>query len=206
MKQIIISGTSTRYQIKKAMQTKEPIKKRKVTTKWNSTLYDISLQKVWLMNIYNSLTNPLCNDVISTQQNLVVSEDNDESETDLLGQQLLRQEIEKKLSSYRHQDSSKKKKLEVLPPITFDETIIKMTECDLACYYCKETCLLFYENVREPLQWTLDRIDNTKGHCQNNVVICCLKCNLHRRNTNSNGYLFTRQLVLNKLGCEGEGI
>ena len=28
------------------------------------------------------------------------------------------------------------------------------------------------------MQWTLDRIDNNIGHSKENVVICCLKCNL----------------------------
>jgi hypothetical protein len=39
------------------------------------------------------------------------------------------------------------------------------------CSYCGE----------DKLQMTLDRIDNTKGHLQNNVLPCCVRCNLIRR-------------------------
>jgi hypothetical protein len=44
-----------------------------------------------------------------------------------------------------------------------------LLEC---CYYC--------EDDKAPLG--LDRIDNTKGHTQQNVVACCRRCNYIRRN------------------------
>ena len=33
----------------------------------------------------------------------------------------------------------------------------------------------------ERKQWTLDRIDNTCGHNNDNVVISCLNCNIKRQ-------------------------
>jgi hypothetical protein len=39
------------------------------------------------------------------------------------------------------------------------------------CRYCGET------NIR----MTLDRIDNTIGHTQNNVIPCCIRCNIVKR-------------------------
>jgi hypothetical protein len=187
MKQITISGTTTRYQIKKATDTFIKDKKRKITTKWNNDLYNIHYQKQWLSNIHKLNQTKCCNEVISTFP----------SKEEVL----LKSEIEKKLSSYRHQDDMKKKST-ILPLINFEETITKLIECDLSCYYCKETCFLFYEKVRDEKQWTLDRIDNDSGHNKDNVVICCLKCNLDRRKIASNSYLFTRQLVLRKLENE----
>ena len=50
-----------------------------------------------------------------------------------------------------------------------------------------------YKISRDPLQWTLDRIDNSIGHTNDNVIICCLKCNLERRCKNSNAFLFTKK-------------
>ena len=58
--------------------------------------------------------------------------------------------------------------------------------------------LLFYKNVREEKQWTLDRIDNNSGHSNINTVIACLQCNLQRRNTNDKKFLFTKQMRLIK--------
>ena len=34
-----------------------------------------------------------------------------------------------------------------------------------------------YDNVREKMQWTLDRIDNDQGHNKDNVVICYMLLN-----------------------------
>ena len=53
-----------------------------------------------------------------------------------------------------------------------------------------EDMLLIYENVREPKQWTLDRIDNSIGHNTENVVISCLSCNLKRRTMDDKKFKF----------------
>ena len=52
--------------------------------------------------------------------------------------------------------------------------------------------------MREPKQWTLDRIDNDKCHSKDNTVIACLKCNLDRRVTNIDKFKFTKQLNIMK--------
>ena len=58
--------------------------------------------------------------------------------------------------------------------------------------------LLLYDNVRESTQWTLDRIDNNIGHNVDNVVICCLKCNLKRRTMNDEKFKFSKQMRIIK--------
>ena len=58
---------------------------------------------------------------------------------------------------------------------------------------------VLYKNVREPLQWTLERIDNDYGHNHDNVTIACLECNLRRRTMYHERYVFTKQLVIKKI-------
>ena len=57
---------------------------------------------------------------------------------------------------------------------------------------------ILYKDVREKLQWTLDRIDNDVGHNSDNVLIACLHCNLGRRKIDADDYLFTKQLKIEK--------
>jgi hypothetical protein len=55
-----------------------------------------------------------------------------------------------------------------------------------------------YETVREKRQWTLDRINNDIGHNNDNVVICCLECNLKRGRLNDEKFKFTKQMKIIK--------
>ena len=67
------------------------------------------------------------------------------------------------------------------------------------CVYCLEPCLIIYENIRYPKQWTLDRVNNDMGHTVNNVIISCLQCNLQRKNKNSEKFKQGKQLKLVKI-------
>ena len=73
-----------------------------------------------------------------------------------------------------------------------------MVESKMKCFYCRCNMYLIYENVRQMNQWTLDRIDNHIGHNKNNLVISCLECNLKRRNTDKDKFLFTKRLNIKK--------
>lgn len=108
----------------------------------------------------------------------------------------LEREIDKKISSYKTQDINKNKYNE--KNINREETIEKLVTSKLKCYYCKCNVLLFYNRVRDMEQWTLDRIDNSINHCDENVIIACLKCNLQRRCQNKDKFLFTKQLKIVK--------
>ena len=57
---------------------------------------------------------------------------------------------------------------------------------------------LFYKQIRDKKQWTLDRIDNSVGHNSDNVIISCLECNLKRRTTEMDRFTFTKQLKIKK--------
>ena len=39
-----------------------------------------------------------------------------------------------------------------------------LLESKMKCKYCRESVFLLYKEVRDPKQWTLDRIDNNFGH------------------------------------------
>jgi hypothetical protein len=111
---------------------------------------------------------------------------------------LFQSEIKTKINNYKSQDI-KKNIYDENHFIKYEILIEKIKETNLTCYYCNEHIFILYEIVRENKQWTIDRINNDIGHNEDNIVISCLECNLKRRNTNSNKFLFTKQLILNKL-------
>ena len=45
-------------------------------------------------------------------------------------------------------------------------------------------------------QWTLERLDNSLGHTDNNTVIACMKCNLARRCRSREKFMAYKQLVI----------
>lgn len=105
-------------------------------------------------------------------------------------------EIKSKLSSYKTQDVNKKRCIDNI--INLEQIIEKLVESKLKCFYCRENVKIVFENIRDPSQWTLDRLNNYYAHNYDNVVVCCLKCNLERRKQNHNSFKFSKQLVINK--------
>ena len=108
-----------------------------------------------------------------------------------------RKELHQKINGYKAQDI-KKELYDVGLLINLSDTIEKLMSSKLHCYYCKCAIVLLYKSVREPTQWSLDRIDNSKCHSRENTVIACLKCNLQRRVTNIDKFIFTKSLKINK--------
>jgi hypothetical protein len=170
-KNINISGTNNRYLIKKLKKEEPIVTLRKAIKKLSlpEESYSIEHQKLILDNIYFEKNE--YNDVLN--------------------------QIEKKLQSYKQQDFLKKRYDEE-KFINTKETINKLYESKLLCHYCNEKLFILYDIVREMKQWTLDRIDNEIGHYSDNVVISCLDCNLKRRRTNKDAFLFTKQLNIIK--------
>lgn len=111
---------------------------------------------------------------------------------------MILQQIQQKIYGYKIQDIQKHLFSE--DEFVDIQTIIKkMIECNNQCFYCKTMVHVLYEYVREPKQWTVERIDNKFGHNKNNIAIACLNCNLHRRTMYHERYLFTKQLVIQKI-------
>jgi hypothetical protein len=110
---------------------------------------------------------------------------------------LIKQQIQQKIHGYRGQDIDKKI-LDTNKFIDFEGVLDIIVKANNQCYYCKEPTQLLYENVREPKQWTLDRIENKTGHNKNNLLLACLNCNLRRRTMHTERYVFTKQLNIIK--------
>ena len=110
---------------------------------------------------------------------------------------LFKQQIESKLYGYKQQDIKKRLHNEA-KFITFEQTIVMLRASKLVCCYCNVTVFVLYENVRDPRQWSLDRIDNNAGHNADNLLVACLKCNLKRRRINMESFMFTRKMKLVK--------
>ena len=106
-------------------------------------------------------------------------------------------DLKTKITSYMQQDKLKTL-YNITNFITLDKLIEKLFLSNLICHYCNKNIYIVYKYKRASNQWTLDRIDNNEGHNYNNVVICCLKCNLNRRCLNSDKFLFTKNLNIIK--------
>ena len=106
--------------------------------------------------------------------------------------------IKHKISSYKQQDILKGKFL-VKDFVSFKEVIDLLNESNMKCHYCACETYLLYEIVRENKQWSLDRINNDIGHNRNNLLIACLECNLKRRRTNKDAFMFTKNLKIVRL-------
>jgi len=173
-KTISIEGTNNRYQMKKLIQDRE-VKKRVGVDKWEieECQYEYHKQLEEIIDLHR------------------------DSEKTSNSKKLILQQLEKKISGYKQQDVLKK----LYDPTNFIELSVlikKITESELNCYYCKCNMFLLYEIVRELKQWTLDRIDNNIGHNADNVVICCLECNLKRRKMSQEKFMFQKNLTIVK--------
>ena len=113
---------------------------------------------------------------------------------------VVRSQIQQKIRGYKAQDLEKKLYLEDRF-VDLSYVLHLLTESKLQCVYCHEPTRILYEHVREPKQWTLERIDNSLGHVVGNVQIACLICNLRRRTMYQERYILTKQMMhITKLG------
>ena len=144
-------------------------KSRVMTTGWDPSLYEIETQLSLLSTIQNEIKTRTKDEIdpLSLPDNT---------------HRLMKKEIENKLNGYHFQDHSKKREG---INISFSQSVDKLVETQLFCYYCNIRCNVFYERVREMTQWSFDRIDNSICHSVDNVVVACLKCNLERKTKNS---------------------
>ena len=139
-KKINIIGTNNRYKIKQLNQPIEnKIKKRVESEKWtfSEEHYKYENQIIMINDISNNIINEISKIAI--------------------------QQINKKIYSYKQQDIIKKL-LNEEKFLTFESIINKMNECKLKCRYCKKEMNVLYDISREMTQWSVDRIDNDKGH------------------------------------------
>jgi hypothetical protein len=177
-KHIEMTEKNNKYIIKKTIQdfNKKTIKKRIVSEKWtfSTECYEYPYQF------------QVIEDIIHNQYTY-----KDEVSKTIM------KEINKKISNYKQQDMLKKH-LDHSNFLTFESVIHKMKECELNCRYCNRKMSILYDISREMCQWSVDRIDNDKGHNIDNFHLACLECNLKRRRRSDEKFLFTKQLILVK--------
>jgi hypothetical protein len=111
---------------------------------------------------------------------------------------LIQSHIQQKRRGYKYQDihNSLYDETRFIP---FPKIVALLASSQLTCYYCQQSVQLLYEYVREPLQWTLERLDNQQGHNTDNVVIACLRCNVRRRTMYHERFLYTKQINQQKI-------
>ena len=112
--------------------------------------------------------------------------------------QVILKHVTQKIAGYKAQDI-KKSLYEPDQIVDVHYALKTLENAENICYYCKKPVQVLYEKAREPLQWSLDRIDNSIGHNKENVVIACLQCNIGRKTMHQGRYAFTKQLVITKL-------
>ena len=111
---------------------------------------------------------------------------------------LIKNQIQQKINGYKGQDG--KKNIYCAEKFIDYAFVIKLLQKSLLkCFYCYNNMMIVYDYVREPKQWTIERIDNSMGHNKDNVEVACLNCNLRRRTMYFERYLITKQLKINKL-------
>jgi len=173
LKKIAIDGTSTRYQLRKLIEEKQ-VHKRKTLEKIDLVKYTHEIQTQLVSKLKDETSNS-------------------EKKDDLL----LIKEIKNKLANYKQQDSLKKIFSEK-EFVSLDFVILLLDSSKLQCHYCSQNIYILYEIVREQMQWTLDRINNDQGHNIGNVLISCLQCNLKRRRTSKDAFMFTKNVRIIK--------
>jgi hypothetical protein len=119
--------------------------------------------------------------------------------TEISGADIAVKQIRQKIYGYRTQDFAKRKYDHFLF-IREKDVLDMLYDCNMECYYCHTPVMLIYEDVREPRQWSVERLDNAFGHNRGNTVIACLQCNLRRRTIRTERYVLTKSIaVVNKL-------
>ncbi len=192
-RKIIFTGTTTKYQMKKIIPTTKEKKKRVETNTWG--LNDNELAFDTQLHILNKLLEKQGPTVGATVELRATVE----SEEKAKYSKLIISHIKTKLQSYKQQDILKKIYNES-EFINLGQVILLLQETQMKCHYCSCETYLLYEIVREMKQWSLDRINNDVGHNANNLVMACLECNLKRRRTNKDSFMFTKNLKISREG------
>ena len=166
----------SKNRIKTIIREEKEIKKRVDVEKWNLS-EEFLLPSIQLELIKEIYSNNLKS--FNSESKLIV------------------QQLERKISGYKQQDSDKKL-LNLEKFINLKHIIDSLISCELKCYYCNNEMSLLYEVVREHKQWTVDRVDNDLGHNCDNYILACLECNLKRRRRSKDAYFFTKNLNIVK--------
>lgn len=174
---------------KKSKNTKNNIIRPRVIVQSSSWNLHIVQNNITLNNQYDILSSIVNKQTVADANTDMVGIDtNIESKTE----HFLIQQIITKINSYKRQDYLKNR-YNADHFITLPYVCALLLKSNLDCCFCFQKVYLWYDNFREPLQWTLDRVDNSIGHNIDNVEIACLFCNLKRKTMNNIKYLKSKQ-------------
>ena len=212
-KQISYAEPYCRKQSSQKQQQQQQKQRRRIeTTKWNipehalTTEYQLNL----LAHMVSSSTHS-SNDSLYAENNNYIYKS-------------IITHIKQKLHSYCYQDELRRKKqvqlleakcgcehntiaTEATATTTEATTSTKLHwgqvlhllwQTQMQCHYCKNGVLILYPDVRQTTQWTLDRIDNTRDHSLDNVVLACLQCNIKRQIIRKELFYYTKTLQIHK--------
>ena len=203
MKTIVIMPASNKDKESKNTNKKityEKKKKMRVETKtWGLNDDDLTYEKQ--LNIINTIKNNIeltQNHDVNLEENIIKKDKEKDKEKDKY-YSLFISHIKAKICGYKQQDIIKNKYNES-EFVSFENVINLLSSCNLKCHYCSHEMYILYEIVREMKQWSLDRINNDIGHNKNNLVIACLECNLKRRRTNKDSFMFTKNMKIIREG------
>tara|TARA_Y100001935_G_C17245156_1_gene477905 strand:- start:86 stop:577 length:492 start_codon:yes stop_codon:yes gene_type:complete len=106
-------------------------------------------------------------------------------------------EIKKKINGYKSQDKKKfiNNDYNNINLISFNDIVEKLVKSKLSCYYCSNKIFIIYKFIRDDNQFTLDRLNNCDIHTNNNTIVSCYKCNIKRRNQNSEKFKLSKNLI-----------
>lgn len=129
----------------------------------------------------------------SSQNKIIDDMNDDELFSGTSNIQFVAQQMRKKIYGYRTQDIANGI-FDSERFVNLEDIVEKCHTSHLTCFYCREPVMILYEYVRDPKQWTVERIDNNYGHNHDNFEIACLSCNVRRRTIHFERYLLTKQL------------
>lgn len=129
---------------------------------------------------------------VNPAMNHVIQETNPVN-PELFDDAFVQSQISAKIRGYRYQDE-KKNRLDAAALVGLAEVVALIRAAEFRCHYCHRPVKVVYEHVRDPEQWTLDRIDNRRGHDRDNVLLCCLACNLRRRCTHTDRFALSKKI------------
>lgn len=117
-------------------------------------------------------------------------------EEKIIKQDPLVKNIKKIINSFNDKDKSK--------VITVNYALDLFNDSDGLCYWCKKK--VCYDNEEPKLnQLSLDRLDNSKGHIEDNLVISCCYCNKARNATDTETWeKYMNCLINNDLYIDNE--
>lgn len=154
-----------------------------------------AVTKVWKFDIDKAIKPPEQLSIIKEFNNLI---DHNLPISSRREYSAVHQTIQEKIRGYNRQDKLKHRDVPDELRLTRSAVVKRLVESELLCYYCKKSLEVIYSNVLEKRQWTIDRIDNTRGHSLDNFHISCLECNVNRRRRSDKKYLDGKQMILKK--------